>query len=225
MGCRTDQWGLRGGRELLTRRDRGLAVSACFEARLPGGHITGAAGMADDESEVIAEAAKRLGVVGERSANGLPTPASELAGDVAAVLRLTAKHAQDRSLLRASQHTLSTAVEFRTQHLRRLKDVLTTNRRLEEKICAADAQIAAMQAQNDELEAELLSAESAKPPPAAPLDGAGSAKSAAELLAQIEYMDACALKIQRVCRGWLGRRRALRQAMLINSGSAGDDVL
>lgn len=171
------------------------------------------------EGSEAAAAASRLLAVGERSANGLPTPAAELAGDVAAVLRLTAKNAEDRGILRASQTTVAAVVDFRTQHLRSLKDVLTVNKGLEEKICAADERIEAIQAQNDALEAELMRIESAKMPPAPPPDASAPPKSSAELLARVKYMDACALKIQRICRGWLGRRRALRQAELITSGA------
>lgn len=181
--------------------------------------VDGLAAVAMAEGSEAAVAARRLQAVGERSANGLPTPAAELAGDVAAVLRLTAKNAEDRSILRASQTTVAAVVDFRTQHLRRLKEVLTVNKGLEEKICAADEHIAAIQVQNDALEAELMRIESAKPPPAPPPDASALLESSAELLARVEYMDACALKIQRICRGWLGRRCALRQAELITSGA------
>ncbi len=186
-------------------------------AHRAGLRYDGLAAAAMAEGSEAAMAARRLLAAGERSANGLPAPAGELTGDVAAVLRLTAKNAEDRSVLRATQSTLASVVDCRTQHLRRLKDVLTVNKRLEEKLCAADEHIATMQAQNDALESELMRLESAKVPPAPPPDPSALLKTSAELLARVEYMDACALKIQRICRGWLGRRRALRQAELITS--------
>ena len=141
------------------------------------------------------------------------------------MLRLTAKNAEDRGLLRASQSTLAAVVDLRTQHLRRLRDVLTVNRLLEEKICAADAHVAAIKAQNDALEAELMRTESAKSPPAPPPDASGSVRSSAQLLARLDYMDACAVKIQRIGRGYLGRRCALQQAEFIASGGSGGSVL
>lgn len=174
---------------------------------------------------MVAAAASRLLAVGERVDNGIATTPAEVIGDVAAVLSLAEQHAEDRGLLRACQHTLAAAVDLRTQHLRNLRDVLTANRRLEEKICAADAQIDVVQAQNDALEAELMRIESAKAPPTPPPDCAESAESPAELLARLGYMNACAIKIQRVWRGWLGRRRALREAMLITSGGGDGGVL
>jgi hypothetical protein len=143
-----------------------------------------------------------------------PRPPAALAADVAVVLQLTA---DDAHLLGAvSRGTLAGAMELRSQHLRGLKDVLTVNRNLELKLCEADAQVAAVQAQNDALEAELMRAETAKAPPVPP-EGA-RAESTSQLLAHLRYADASAIKIQRICRGYLGRRRALREAVRISSG-------
>ena len=104
---------------------------------------------------------------------------------------------------RAARGTLAGAMELRSQHLRGLKDVLTVNRNLELKLCEADAQVAAVQAQNDALEAELMRAETAKAPPVPP-EGA-RAESTSQLLAHLRYADASAIKIQRICRGYLCR--------------------
>jgi hypothetical protein len=142
-----------------------------------------------------------------------PRPPAALAADAAAVLQLTA---DDAHLLGAARGTLAGAMELRSQHLRGLKDVLTVNRNLELKLCEADAQVAAVQAQNDALEAELMRAETAKAPPVPP-EGA-RAESTSQLLAHLRYADASAIKIQRICRGYLGRRRALREAVRISSG-------
>jgi hypothetical protein len=138
-----------------------------------------------------------------------PRPPAALAADVAVVLQLTADDAHLRG-------TLAGAMELRSQHLRGLKDVLTVNRNLELKLCEADAQVAAVQAQNDALEAELMRAETAKAPPVPP-EGA-RAESTSQLLAHLRYADASAIMIQRICRGYLGRRRALREAVRISSG-------
>ena len=156
----------------------------------------------------------------------LAAPATEAAA--AEELRL-ATGRRTAPELAACQRTLAGAVDLRSAHLRGLKDVLTANRGLELKLCDTDAQLAAVAVQNTALEAELMRAQSGEaaappPPPPPPPSGAagggagGPVDSTEQLLARLRYIDVSVLKIQRVSRGFLGRRRALRVAMHIASG-------
>jgi hypothetical protein len=122
-----------------------------------------------------------------------------------------------RPVFRVGQGILGSVLQIRAQHLGALKDVLTANKAMELKLRDTTEQIALLQAGNDAAHSASMrmrpnESASRGTPKTQGADG-GELAEAEVLLMRLQSMGDSAVEIQRVWRGWLGRRAVLQMAL------------
>lgn len=139
------------------------------------------------------------------------------------ILALEADPEDARPLFRVSQGLLSSVLQLRSQHISALKDVLAVNRAMELRLCDTTEKIAFMQASNDiTREATMRARQHRGSEVTTTASSAATGPPLAEaeaLLLRLRTMETATCTIQRVWRGWLGRRLVVQVALAITNCS------